>query len=218
MLGVAVGPGAAVMGQWSHGSGPSGTTGEPEVARTVALSAEEVQAMVRELRAFQPLDGPSDALVAAFTGDAASWLPDATPRPDGGWLMLVHGASWSREVHAVLGEPWTVTRSTWRSLSWEPVSVAGDAATVNRMLPQLDGELGIHVDESGRATLIVDARYLPPGGFLGAAADAVALNRLARGTAQRLLQDIGASLLRAVEATRTSERNTPEHAGTASVD
>jgi len=171
--------------------------------------------MVRELRAFQPLDGPADALVAAFAGDAATWLPDASPRPDGGWSMSVHGASWSREVHAALGEPWTVTRSTWRSLSWEPVTVAGDT---NRMLPQLDGEIGIHVDESRRATLIVDARYLPPGGFLGAAADAVALHRLARGTAQRFLQDVGASLLRVAAAASASERNTPEHAGTASVD
>jgi len=174
--------------------------------------------VVRELRAFQPLDGPADALVAAFTGDAAAWLPDATPRPDGGWLLSVHGGSWSRDVHAVLGEPWTVTRSTWRSLSWEPLNVTGDSATVTRMLPPLDGELGIHVDGSGRATLIVDARYLPPGGLLGAAADAVALNRLARRTGQRLLQDIGAGLLRAVEEARSLQGNAPEHAGTTTSD
>jgi hypothetical protein len=174
--------------------------------------------MVRELRAFQPLDGPAGALVATFAGDPAGWLPDAERRPDGGWLMTVHGASWSREVRAVLGEPWTVTRTTWRSLSWEPANVAGDAATVSRMLPPLDGELGIHVDESGRATLIVDARYLPPGGLIGAAADAVALNRLARRTGQRLLQDIGASLLLAAGGGEPSERHAPEHAGTPTGD
>jgi hypothetical protein len=173
--------------------------------------------MVRELRAFQPLDGSADALVSLFAGDPGGWLPDAAPRPDGGWLMTVHGASWSREVQAVLGEPWSVTRTTWRSLSWEPVNLAGDSATVNRMLPPLDGELGIHTDESGRATLILDARYLPPGGLLGAAADAVALHRLARRTGQRLLQDIGASLLRAA-ADATSDRNAPEHAGSPSSD
>jgi hypothetical protein len=178
--------------------------------------------MVRELRAFQPLDGPAGALVTAFTGDPAGWLPDAEERPDAVWLMTVHGASRSREVHAALGAPWSVTRTTWRSLSWEPVSLAGDTATVNRMLPPLDGELGIHVDESGRATLILDARYLPPGGLLGAAADAVALHRLARRTGQRLLQDIGANLLRVAAAPaagqHASDRNAPEHAGSPTGD
>jgi hypothetical protein len=173
--------------------------------------------MVRELRAFQPLDGPADAFVTIFAGDPARWLPDAEARPDAGWLLRVHGATWSREVHAALGEPWSVTRTTWRSLSWEPVSLAGDTTTVNRMLPPLDGELGIHVDESGRATLILDARYLPPGGLLGAAADAVALHRLARRTGQRLLQDIAASLLRAA-ADAPSDRDAPEHAGSSAGD
>jgi hypothetical protein len=174
--------------------------------------------MVRELRAFQPLDGSPDRLVATFAGDPATWLPDAELLPDGGWRMTVHGASWSREVRAVLGAPWTVTRTTWRSLTWEPMNVTGESTTVNRMLPPLDGELGVHVDESGRATLIVDARYLPPGGMLGAAADAVALNRLARGTGQRLLQDIGASLLRGASGGAPSDRHAPEHAGSPTHD
>ncbi len=173
--------------------------------------------MLRELRAFQPLDGPADALVTAFAGDPADWLPDARSRPSGGWLMTVHGASWSREVHAVLGEPWGVTRTTWRALSWEPVSLIGATTTVNRMLPPLDGELGIHVDGSGRTTLILDARYLPPGGLLGAAADTVALHRLARRTGQRLLQDVGAGLLRAA-ADVPSDRHSPEHAGSPTSD
>jgi hypothetical protein len=173
--------------------------------------------MVRELRAFQPLDGDADALVATFATDPHAWLPDSQRRLDGGWRMTVHGASWSREVHAIVGQPWSVTRTTWRSLSWEPVNLAGDAATVSRMLPPLDGELGIHVDESGRATLILDARYLPPGGLLGAAADAVALHRLARRTGQRLLQDIGAGLQHAATVS-PSEVSTPDHAGATPVD
>lgn len=181
--------------------------------------------MVRELRAFQPLDGDAAALVAAFSSDPRAWLPEAERRLDGRWRMTVHGASWSREVHATLRQPWTVTRTTWRSLSWEPVSVSGDAATLNRMLPPLDGELGIHVDGTGHVTLILDARYLPPGGLLGAAADAVALHRLARRTGQRLLQDIGTGLLAVASTTAatatpvpTSEASAPAHSGAPSVD
>lgn len=180
--------------------------------------------MVRELRAFQPLDGDAAALVAAFSSDPRAWLPTARRRPEGGWRMTVHGASWSREVHAMIGQAWTVTRTTWRSLSWEPVNVSGDAAMLDRMLPPLDGELGIHVDESGRATLVLDARYLPPGGLLGAAADAVALHRLARRTGRRLLQDIGTGLQAAATAAGIppsgpdSDVGAPAHARTTPVD
>ena len=81
------------------------------------------------------------------------------------------------------------------------------------MLPALDGELGIHVEESGRATLVLDARYLPPGGLLGVAVDAVALHRLARQTGQRFLEDVGVGLSRLA-----SERSSPEHAGASPVD
>jgi len=162
--------------------------------------------MVRELRTFQPLEGDPDALDAAFRRDPARWLPAARPHAEGGWVLRVRAGSLERDVHATLGEPWHVTRTSWRALSWEPLAGDGDAG-VSRILPPLDGELGLHVDESGRATLVLDARYLPPGGILGAAADAVALHRLARLTGQRLLQDIGAGLR------ASSERNAPDHAG-----
>jgi hypothetical protein len=169
--------------------------------------------MARELRTFQPLEGPAVALSAAFATDPGEWLPDATPDADGTWMLSVHAGSLTRRVRATIGQPWHVTRTSWRSVSWEPISVTEDQTSVSRMLPLLDGELGIHVDESGRATLVLDARYLPPGGLLGAAADAVALHRLARQTGQRFLEDVGVGLSDIV-----SERSAPQHAGTPTVD
>jgi hypothetical protein len=166
--------------------------------------------MPRELRTFQPLEGSAGALSAAFTADPGAWLPDARPDADAGWIFAVHAGSLARRVRAIIGQPWHATRTSWRSVSWEPVHVTDDQTSVNRMLPPLDGELGIHVDESGRATLVLDARYLPPGGFLGAAVDAVALSRIARQTGQRFLEDVGVGLSRIA-----SERDAPEHAGTA---
>lgn len=165
--------------------------------------------MPRELRTFQPLEGSAGALSAAFTADPGAWLPDATADTTGGWIFAVHAGSLARRVRAIVGQPWHVTRTSWRSVSWEPVNGTDDQTSVNRMLPPLDGELGIHVDESGRATLVLDARYLPPGGFLGAAVDAVALHRLARQTGQRFLEDVGVGLSRIA-----SQRDAPEHAGT----
>jgi hypothetical protein len=199
----------------------------------------------RELRTFQPLEGPAGALTAAFTSDPSEWLPttstdDTGARKGGGavgrgdgarageggedaaeevayadgtWTFSVHAGSLARRVRATIGRPWHVTRTSWRSVSWEPVTVNDEQASVNRMLPPLDGELGIHVDESGRATLVLDARYVPPGGLLGAAVDAVALHRLARQTGQRFLEDVGAGLNRVA-----SERTAPEHPSPSSDD
>jgi hypothetical protein len=93
------------------------------------------------------------------------------------------------------------------------------------------------LSDTDRATLIIDARYQPPGGLIGAAADAVALHRIARLTGERLLQDIGRGLMAAARASpdpagepgapdslpgaRPSvgdERHAPEHARTATLD
>ena len=172
--------------------------------------------MARELRTFQPIEGMAAALTAAFAQDPARWLPESSvdpSDPSGGLVLVVHAGSLARRVRATFGPPWHVTRTSWRSISWEPVTVTEEQTNFNRMLPALDGELGIHVDESGRATLVLDARYLPPGGFLGAAVDAVALHRLARQTVKRFLEDVGADLSRLA-----SERSAPEHAGPAPND
>lgn len=163
--------------------------------------------MARELRTFQPLEGSAGALTAAFAAEPSEWIPDARRDPSGGVVFAVHAGSLARKVRATIGQPWHVTRTSWRSVSWEPVTVTEEQTSINRMLPALDGELGIHIDESGRATLVLDARYLPPGGFLGAAVDAVALHRLARQTGQRFLEDVGVGLSRIA-----SQRGTPEHA------
>lgn len=169
--------------------------------------------MARELRCFQPLEGRAGELVEAFSGDPETWLPASEQEHDGARILTLHAGALARKVRVRLGDPWHVTRTSWRSLSWEPVNVSDDQTSVNRFLPALDGELGIHVDEADRATLVLDARYLPPGGLLGAAADAVALNRLARQTGQRFLEDVGVGLSRLA-----SERRTPQHARPATRD
>ncbi len=165
--------------------------------------------MPRELRVFQPLEGDADALGAAFAGEAAPWLPGATGTGDA-VVMTVRAGGLERSVRAVLGAPWQAARTMWRALSWEAVSGEHDAAHPIRVLPTLDGELGLHVDEAGRPTLVLDARYQPPGGLLGVAVDAVALHRVARVTGENLLRDVGAGLRRAA-----SERCAPEHSGPA---
>jgi hypothetical protein len=146
------------------------------------------------VRAFLPLAGDVPALTAAFEADASRWLPDA--RRDGGdrWLLTVRAGALSRTVRALVGAPWRAGTTSWRAISWDPVGHDGEAGSLERFLPSLDGELGLHVDAAGGATLILDGRYQPPGGPLGAAADAVALHRVARHTVERFLEQVAAGL------------------------
>jgi len=185
-----------------------------EDARDAApMSPTGSSRVARELRTFQPLEGSAGALTAAFAAEPSQWLPETAPDAAGDLILIVHAGSLARRVRARVGQAWHVTRTSWRSVSWEPVTVTEDQTSINRMLPALDGELGLHVDESGRATLVLDARYLPPGGFLGAAVDAVALHRLARQTGQRFLEDVGVGLSRLA-----SQRDAPEHANSTTCD
>lgn len=150
---------------------------------------------MRTVRAFLPVAGATDALVLAFSGDPARWLPSArgTDRP-GQWLLRVRAGSLSRQVRASVGEVWTAGSTHWRALAWDPVPNPDEQLRLERFLPTFDGELGLHADDAGRTTLILDARYRPPGGPLGAAVDTVALHRVAKRSIEVLLEDLGAKL------------------------
>jgi hypothetical protein len=146
----------------------------------------------RTVRTFLPVVGPAAALMAAFAGDPGRWMPDA--RNGEAWYVTVRAGSLARTVRARLGAPWQAGAASWRTLTWDPVPEHRAARAIDRLLPTLDGELGLHLDPDGRTTLVLDARYRPPGGALGAAVDAVGLHRVARETVERLLEEVAARL------------------------
>lgn len=158
--------------------------------------------MPRTIRTFLPLAGDPDALLAAFTGDPQRWLPGARREGLEQYHFAVSGGAVTRTVSASIGAPWHNRPSgnrrdgqtCWRSMCWEPVGDDGEPTTVDRFLPSLDGELGLHVAGPDRLTLVLDGRYEPPGGAVGAAADALALGRIARTTVQQVLAEIVARL------------------------
>lgn len=156
--------------------------------------------MSRSLRHFLPLEGDAAAATAMFTADPERWLPNARHVGPDRFAIDVGPDSWERSVTVTIGDPWRVGGTWWRSCSWEPVGSSGEANAVARLLPTLDAELGLSVRE-GRATLVLDGRYDPPGGRFGDAVDAVALHRVARVTADRLLADIARRLAVASLAT-----------------
>lgn len=149
--------------------------------------------MLRTVQCFLPVAGDPAALRHAFVDLPGRWLPDARQIGPDRWLMTVHAGQLARTVTARIGTPWRAEETHWRSLSWDPVAEDSGSGTFERLLPTLDGELGLNLD-AGRATLLLDARYDPPGGAVGTVLDSVALHRVARGTLDRLLADIAARL------------------------
>lgn len=163
--------------------------------------------MSRSLRSFLPVSGDADAVAAAFSGDPLRWLPNARRDGPERWLIPLRAGSFTRTVSARLGHPWRAGATRWRTLSWDPTGEAGDGAALERLLPSLDGELGLHLETGGRVTLVIDARYRPPGGPLGVAADAMAMRRIALTTVERFLEDVAARL--AAEALLISDDALP---------
>jgi hypothetical protein len=149
------------------------------------------------LTVFLPLAGDPAELARLMSDDPGSWLPDARRVGHDRWTFTVNAGRFARTVEARLGQPWWSQSTLWFALSWEPRSSADEPGKVSRLLPSFDGEVGLHTGGSS-ASLVLDARYRPPGGHLGAALDSVALHRIARGTAERLLADIAARLVAAL--------------------
>jgi hypothetical protein len=150
--------------------------------------------MSSNVRAFLPVVGDVAGLVQAFEGDPRPWLPSARREGADRWLLTVRAGSFSRTVRAAVGAPWRAGTTYWRSVSWDPLPGEHEAVALERFLPSLDGELGLHTDPGASSTLVFDARYQPPGGVLGAAVDAVALHRVARHTVERFVETVAAGL------------------------
>lgn len=150
--------------------------------------------MPRSVRTFLPVVGEPAALTAAFEDDPQRWLPGARRTGHDAWVLALKAGALSRSVAAIIGAPWRAGSTRWRTLTWDPIVDADAPGPATRLLPSLDGELGLHVEASGRVTLVLDARYQPPGGVVGDAVDAVGLHRLARTTVERFLEEVAARL------------------------
>lgn len=143
--------------------------------------------------------GDPACLRTSFQADPDRWLPEAHASGGGCWTTVVTGVGRSQRVAMRVGAPWASTNTLWRSLSWEPLR--GEEAGADRpprCLPTFDGELGLFV-AGERASLAIEGRYRTPGGSFGAMLDGIALHRIARGTANRLMEDVAENLRDAAE-------------------
>jgi len=147
----------------------------------------------RSVRTFLPVVGDPAAVAEAFDDDPARWLPGARRDGPDGYTIALRAGAFTRTVRAKVGAPWFAGATRWRSLAWDSIGDDGDPEVVDHLLPALDGELGLH-SQSGHLTLLLDARYRPPGGAFGEAIDSAALHRLARTTVERFLEEVTARL------------------------
>ena len=150
--------------------------------------------MSSSVRTFLPVSGEPAPLLAAFEGDPGRWLPDSRRDGPRQWILPVRAGSLHHTVRVEVGESWRAGTTVWRRVGWEPIASEGDQGLIERALPSLESEVGLHRQADGNCTLVVDAWYEPPGGPLGMAADAVALRRVARRTVDTFLQAVAARL------------------------
>jgi hypothetical protein len=172
----------------------------------------------RSVRTFLPVVGDGEAVAAAFCDDPQRWLPAARHEGPERFTFVVHAGALTRTVHARIGGPWQAGSTRWRTFAWDLAPIEGDLPPLDRLLPSLDGELGLHLEGPERSTLVLDARYQPPGGPLGAAVDSVALHRVARRTVERFLEETAArlaseALLIADGSAVSPARDAPHHHG-----
>ena len=148
--------------------------------------------MERTIRIFLPVTGEPRTTMAAFLDEPIRWLPEGRFGARG-LLSTVRAGGIGKRVLVRVGSSWSVGATQWRSLHWDPLHEDGGGPT-DRLLPSFEGELGLHVIGSGRITLVLDGRYVPPGGSVGAAIDGVAMGRVANRSLERFLADLAARL------------------------
>jgi hypothetical protein len=148
------------------------------------------------VRYYVELPLPPDQVEAALLGAPADWLSalagEAGERGDG---LLAEvgvgplGPRLGRRVAVSVGAPLRYPAMTLLPFTWRPTSGNG-------LLPDLDGDIELGSLGPGRTQLALSARYRPPLGPLGRAADRVLLHRVAEATVKDFLDRVAAALAR----------------------
>ena len=146
------------------------------------------------IRYYIELPLPVSVVEQALVGSPARWLSavagEAQARGDGllgevGVGPL--GVRLRRQVRIRLGEPVRFSPMTSLPLTWEPVGLEG-------LLPRLDANLELGSLGGDRTQLAMSARYRPPLGAVGQAADRVLLHRVAEATVKDFLDRLGQAI------------------------
>ena len=132
--------------------------------------------------------------VDAVAADPSWWLPQPLEvlRP-GCWRVYLWAWELGALVECVVGDPWRNASGVGRRLRWDP-ALGGATGPFARAVPRFEGALRATTHEDGTAELILDGRYDPPAGLLGAALDVMLLRLVARRTGDHFLTAVATRL------------------------
>lgn len=143
-----------------------------------------------DLTSFLPLADAPAYLRARLREDPGVWLPNG--RRQAGptaWRIPLHGLGLRRTVLCTVGRSTDVGDGTWRSIVWTPTAEPGDVLPMERLLPELRGEIGV-VGDGDRASIVLTGEYGTPAGPVGQVADSLLLHRVARSTGETFLRGV----------------------------
>ena len=155
------------------------------------------------IRYFEEIPLPYEAAEQAFTHQPETLLRRLAGEADHNGEQLevevgfrTPGGRVRRTVELIVGEPMQVSGRLLVPIEWKPLHG-------HHLLPGLEGDLELGGLGPQRTQIALSARYQPPLGALGSAADRALLHRVAEATIRDFVQRLAQAIL--VEA-RTDER------------
>jgi hypothetical protein len=155
-------------------------------------------------RYFVELPMFSEEVEHALSHDPRAWLPGLAERANHRGDLLLAEVGFGevlrieREVAIELG--WSVRSGakTVFPLRWTSTGAAG-------LFPSLDADLEVAALRPGRTQLAMSARYVPPFGPVGRAADRAVLSRVAEATLKDFLDRVAETILEKWDAQQLSD-------------
>lgn len=144
--------------------------------------------MRTELSVTRELASDPWPVVEHFLRSPALWLPLPARPVDGDYVATIRLGPLLHAVRATVGDPWTLTDTVSRRLSWVPCDASGEPVH-SATLPCFDGRIRVRHGDGTVTTSLVGG-YQPPGGTLGGAMDRALLHRSGDATARAFLEDL----------------------------
>jgi len=146
------------------------------------LNSPSVLAMMAamELHFETTIERPHEQVAALLRAGPEAWLPDIQLDQGQRTVEIAveeAGRRFGRRVRVTTGAAQPFGYGVAVPISWQAVRHAN-------LYPELHGALRLDRIEGHRCRLRLDARYEPPAGRLGAAADRAVMNRVARNSVQ----------------------------------
>ncbi len=148
------------------------------------------------IRYFVEVSFPFEQVEEALLRSPADWLPGLVRTADkkGGLLLAevgfgTPGGRLEKRVSVELGDPLRLQSKTLLPISWR-------AHGLQRLFPVLEGDLEVAALGRSRTQLAMSARYQPPLGVVGEAADRALLHRVAEATVKDFLDRVAKALAR----------------------